>query len=432
MKRVTELKHKWSPKMAILLLLIAMVFVVSSTEIYSEDYRGGIPGEWVTHYKGARTIGLGGAFVAIADEPAGALWNPAGLARLFQNEAYIETVRLFEGTSMNCLSVAVPGSKYPTVGLSVLSLRSGEFEQTNSVGGVTGHFREGNIAFVLSAAKRLGSHLMAGAGTRVVRQSIDNFNDTGIGFDCGLLCDITKTFTMGLSVLNMAGPTIKLREAEETFPVEIRGGIAARMLANRLLFTMEIDKYSPSETSFHIGAAFKIHPRFTIRVGGNQFTPTGGISVSLPNNLVVDYGLNDNELGVAHRIGLSYQFGGFFAGAEPNREVFSPLGRNPLAKFSLQTKTRKMPKEWTLEIVDESGQGKRSFKGKGTPPADIVWDGKDGSGNPVPDGVYYYKFYVDDGDGQKIEGDGGTIEIDTGIRNISAPVTFRKTAGEYK
>ena len=146
--------------------------------------------------------------------------------------------------------------------------------------------------------------------------------------------------------------------------------------------------------------------------------------------MVIDYGLNDNELGVAHRISLSYQFGGFFAGAEPDREVFSPLGRNPLAKFNLQTRTREIPKRWFLEIVDNSGQGRRNFKGKGSPPADIVWDGKDGSGNPLPDGVYYYKFYVDDGDGQKIEGHGGVIEIDTGIRTISAPVTFGKTAGE--
>ena len=430
MKYVTESKHIRSSKWASLLIIIALVFIVFPINVSSKDYRGGIPGEWITHYKGARTIGLGGAFVAVADEPIGALWNPAGLARLFQNEAYLETVRLFEGTSINCLSVAVPGSKYPTIGLSVLSLHSGEFEQTNDVGAVTGHFREGDIAFILSTSKRVGSHLMVGAGTRIVRQSIDDFNDTGIGFDCGLLCDITPMFSIGLSVLNMAGPTLELREAKETFPVEIRGGIAARMLSNRLLVTMEIDQYSPSETSFHIGAAFKIHPRFTIRVGGNQFVPTGGISVNLPKNMVIDYGLNDNELGVAHRISLSYQFGGFFAGAEPDREVFSPLGRNPLAKFNLQTRTREIPKRWFLEIVDNSGQGRRSFKGKGSPPADIVWDGKDGSGNPLPDGVYYYKFYVDDGDGQKIEGHGGVIEIDTGIRTISAPVTFGKTAGE--
>ena len=55
---------------------------------------GGAPGDWLSHYAGARTVGLGGAFVAVGDNAFGALWNPANLSLLYQNELLAETSRL--------------------------------------------------------------------------------------------------------------------------------------------------------------------------------------------------------------------------------------------------------------------------------------------------------------------------------------------------
>ena len=48
---------------------------------------GGSPGSWLSEYAGARTVGLGGAFVATADDALGVLWNPAGLQWMDQNQA---------------------------------------------------------------------------------------------------------------------------------------------------------------------------------------------------------------------------------------------------------------------------------------------------------------------------------------------------------
>ena len=42
-----------------------------------EAATGGVPGEWYNSYTTARTLGLGGAFVALADDPMGVIWNPA-------------------------------------------------------------------------------------------------------------------------------------------------------------------------------------------------------------------------------------------------------------------------------------------------------------------------------------------------------------------
>src|SRR5881397_4197603 len=70
----------------------------------AQEANAGGPGEWLSRYTTARTLGLGGAYVATADDPLGILWNPAGLQHMDQNQVMFENVRLFEDTSVNSLS----------------------------------------------------------------------------------------------------------------------------------------------------------------------------------------------------------------------------------------------------------------------------------------------------------------------------------------
>ena len=58
-----------------------------------------------------------------------------------QNELRFETARLFEDTSINALGFAVPGNKLPSFGLTIVSLRSGDFERTNELNDPLGTFQ---------------------------------------------------------------------------------------------------------------------------------------------------------------------------------------------------------------------------------------------------------------------------------------------------
>src|SRR5216117_3899540 len=91
----------------------------------AQEAIAGGPGEWLSRYATARTLGLGGAFVATADDPLGILWNPSGLSAMNQNELRFENARLFEDTQINGFGFAVPGSWLPSFGVMVLSLSSG-------------------------------------------------------------------------------------------------------------------------------------------------------------------------------------------------------------------------------------------------------------------------------------------------------------------
>src|SRR5207237_9588901 len=65
----------------------------------AQTQTGGVPGAWLDDYTGARSLGMGGALAGVGDEALGALWNPAGLQFMDQNQLMFENVRLFEDAS---------------------------------------------------------------------------------------------------------------------------------------------------------------------------------------------------------------------------------------------------------------------------------------------------------------------------------------------
>ena len=67
--------NRRSPAGPWLIALCGLLVVAQPGQAETAD--GGAAGQWLSHYTGARTLGLGGAFVASADEPLGVIWNPA-------------------------------------------------------------------------------------------------------------------------------------------------------------------------------------------------------------------------------------------------------------------------------------------------------------------------------------------------------------------
>jgi len=123
-----------------------------SAPVLAQSETGGTPGEWLSSYRSARTLGLGGAYVAGADDPLGVLWNPAGLSIMDQNELRFEHGILFEDASVSGLGFAVPGSRLPSLGIAIVSMRSGEVQRTNDMNDDLGTFRETETAYMFTAS----------------------------------------------------------------------------------------------------------------------------------------------------------------------------------------------------------------------------------------------------------------------------------------
>ena len=368
----------------------------------AQEANAGGPGEWLSRYTTARTLGLGGAYVATADDPLGILWNPAGLSGMDQNELRFENARLFEDTQINGFSFAVPGSWLPSFGITVLSLSSGDFQKTNDMNDPLGTFREGETAYLFTMSRAFSPRFAIGTNLKLVQQTVEDFSGGGFGIDLGGWYDISPTVRIGATVANLGGPSISLRDVAETYPVNMRGGVAARVLNGRGLVTAQVDQAEGLGTRLHAGAEYWLQSAIALRVGFDDAYGTGGFSYRFAPQYQFDYGLADQTLGMTHRVGLSYRFGGFFASSKAEPEVFSPTGERAVTKISLNSRTKADPERWTLEIVSKSDEVVRRFSGAGQPPSHVQWDGKDENGMPLADGTYRYRLTVKDRVGREV------------------------------
>lgn len=404
------------------ILAVGLAVALVTPVARAADPSGGVPGEWLSRWSGARSVGMGSAWVAYAQEPAGVIWNPAGIARMDRNEVHFETARLFEQTQLNAVSFAMPNRRLPAFGLTVLSLGSGDFEKTNDLNEPVGSFSEGELAFLFSASKNIVPRLSVGTNVKVIRQSIDEFDASGWGFDLGVLFDVTRSIRVGASIQNLGGPGLTLRETTEKYPVETRGGFAASVLGGRGLVSAEVHHVPGPGFTIQGGSEYWVHPSMALRLGYDVDAPAGGFSYRVRPDMRLDYGMTTHDLGVTHRFGIKYSFGGFQARSEAKPEVFSPLGAQPVTKIELMAHTKAEAEKWQLAIESEDGEVVRRFGGAGAPPAHVMWDGKDEVGLPLPDGEYGYQLVVVDAEGRELAAHERIVRISTGGPRGSVPV----------
>ncbi|TFG63981.1 MAG: hypothetical protein E4H28_05750, partial [Gemmatimonadales bacterium] len=278
-------RHKYGlRKRAASLALGLCIIAATGTSALAQKESGGAPGDWLSNYATARTIGVGGAFVSIADEPIGIIWNPAALTQVFQNVIFVESARLFEETSINSLSFGTPERRVlPGFGITIISLNSGTFVRTNELNDVTGEFNEGETAFLLSASKSVTKRFALGANVKIIRQNIDEFSASGAGVDLGVIFHALPSLTIGASTLNIGGPGLTLRETEETYPLNFRGGVTLRFLGGQGLVTTEFASRSGYDTQFYAGTEFWVHSMLALRMGYNDSYFAGGASFAFSN-----------------------------------------------------------------------------------------------------------------------------------------------------
>jgi len=402
--------------------LAVILLALGAAPARAQSGTGGTPGEWFLQYGSARTQGLGGAFVATADDALGAIWNPAGLSLLDQDQLRFDTSQLYGETTVNSFSFAVPGSRWPSVGATMVSLTSGDFERTSVLNDPLGTFREGETAYLFTLAKNFSTRAAVGVNAKLVQQTIESFSGGGFGMDVGGIVRLTPDLRAGFTLMNLGGPRVTLRDVAEAWPTEMRGGLALSLLGGKALASLEVDHSDGLGTRLRGGTEYQMLSGLTVRLGYDDTRPAGGFSYRFARGYDIDYGVTDHPLGLTQRVGLSYRFGGFYASSRAEPSVFSPTGEHAVTRISLNARTKGTPENWSLEILDKSDHVVRRFGGPGRPSAHVEWDGKDESGLPLADGNYRYRLEVRDGEGRIVTSSTHALEITTAGPQGEVPV----------
>ncbi len=300
---------------------------------------------------GARAVGMGGAFVAVADDATAIFWNPAGLSRLKNSEAIIIHTNWLVSTSFDFAGFVSPLGQWGTVAASITSLSTDEMDvRTIQFQEGTGErFSYSDLSLALSYAKNLTNRLSIGVNAKYISQRIWHMSSAGYAFDIGTLFRTQfNDLTIGMSISNF-GTSMRL-EGKDTFvnydeapqfggsnnripaskqtdkfplPLLFRVGLSMDIIdsdANQLLLAIDAAHPNDNTEFINVGMEYVFNDKLALRLGyknaftldteegftagaGTKFRLVGGVVLS------VDYSYQDfGLLNYVQRFSLGFDF----------------------------------------------------------------------------------------------------------------------------
>jgi len=300
---------------------------------------------------GARSMGMGGAYVAVAEDPITMYWNPAGVSRIKQASSVFEQVNWVTDVSFNYLATILPLGKIGSMGVFINAMtipdqlvRTVQYPDGNGE-----EYSASGLAMGISYARNLTDRFSIGLNAKYLSERIWHEKASSIAFDIGTLYD---TGLPGLSIgacisnfgagLQLGGSDLiifndpdplhlgnndkimgELMTDEWPLPLNMQFGLAYRFIPHQnMQFVLAADALHPinNSESVNLGLELKLFNMFYLRSGYNALFQTdsetgltlgGGLDYQLfsASSLRVDYAYADlGHLGSISRFTLGLTF----------------------------------------------------------------------------------------------------------------------------
>lgn len=215
---------------------------------------------------GARALGMGGAYTAVANDATALYWNPGGLARMERKELSLTHAASFAETSFDFVGYAHP-TRVGTFAFSGLHLSQGALDGRDDNRNAAGSFTASDSAATLAFARAVTSKINVGASAKLIRQTIANENAQGVAFDLGLTANTpVKNLTVGAAALNL-GPGMKFVQESYSLPLTLSVGTAYRVW-QPLALSGDLRHYPvDARTSLSFGMEFSPVQMVALRAG---------------------------------------------------------------------------------------------------------------------------------------------------------------------
>lgn len=328
----------------IYILLLITILPAAANQTYTADF--------LTLGTGARPLGMGNAFTAIADEASTTYYNPAGISQLTHHEFNFMHATLADLAAYDVASYIYPFSTETTFGISWLRVGVDDIPITGipvtskAIGPdnrpyVIGTFSNTSNALVLSGARQIKKlkkdiSLHLGASLKLIYiGAYRNTNAIGGGSDLGFLAktDPEKSTAFSLGLVATDFFTTKLywntppeNEGDaphtETISPRLKVGLAYHQdisLFNSHL-TLAADMDTRNDYEFHTGAEYILFDLLALRCGldgrngttrAMYLTAGAGLQLQFVTGAAfhVDYAYQRQpDLGINNRLSLRIRF----------------------------------------------------------------------------------------------------------------------------
>ena len=203
--------------------IIYIIILVIVSNLSGQNKIGTTAAEFLTIPVGSKAIGMGGAFVGVADDITSAFWNPGGLSRLTSNEFNINYSDWFIDTkiSWSGIGVKIGENDYASVSIIYLDYGGDAVTTVEYPEGTGEMWDASDIAISLSYARNLTDRFSLGGSFKYIQQKIWNESASAFAFDIGLLYKTQfEGLNLGMSISNF-GQELKLDGKDLLRPIDI-------------------------------------------------------------------------------------------------------------------------------------------------------------------------------------------------------------------
>ncbi|MEW6050065.1 MAG: PorV/PorQ family protein [Candidatus Zixiibacteriota bacterium] len=305
------------------------------------DGDGGYAASFLQVPIGARPAGMG-AYLAVSNDGAAPLFNPAGLAGL-DHKLFATSYRAMQLDRVLGYATAIfPARGQSALGVHWLYAGSGSVAMRDYNGVPTGEdFSLNSHVFSIVFAKRFERYLAIGTKLNYFHSLMPDVKAFSVGFDFGGMLYVDqfinrekretmpiRDIQLALTLKNFAAKYMWNSEKfnrsrsgygelgydqDDQVPIEVGLGGSARFLNRKLLLATDLVKNTKQDPVFRGGAEYFVTPEFAIRGGyaASRFSAGTGYAFKLGKQAaMIDYAFNSDRVdeGSEHIFSLEVLF----------------------------------------------------------------------------------------------------------------------------
>jgi hypothetical protein len=305
------------------LLLILLAVSITTAPAFAEDGDAGFAAAFLRNGVGARPLGMGGAYTAIAEGAEATYYNPAGLgySQILGISMSYKSMAL--DRHLGHIAVAFPIRNEAAMAASWVNAGVSDVPGMGNSRQSEGLIGNSSNAFALSFAKAIDSSISIGGSLRYQQEKLSTIDAFAIGMDLGAIYRPIRFISIGGTVQNL-GATYRWdsgnywasgKSYDDVVPVTFKFGLAGYLLDGTLLPAIDFEKSNKMGMRFRAGAEYWFvkkasrsvedeyeEGRFTtvyyniryagIRAGIDRGAPTFGASYAFPfkeTSLALEY-----------------------------------------------------------------------------------------------------------------------------------------------
>lgn len=253
--------------------ILASSLILQPSSLLAQS--GGQPGQFMAYGAGARSLGMGGAFFAVADDASASYWNPAALSLLSRKEFTAMQATLFADTTLSFFTYAHPTTSKGTFALGMTQLKSvgfekisvdvnpanGEIMRVNSLG----TFDSVERAYAASWGRDVSEKLSFGAMIKSISRQLDTSKDGFIAADISMLNRFSPLYRVAIGAQNVVA--ISSGDTDDKLPLTIKFGQALSLFKGSLVFGLDIAKPQAASMNWRFGGEYWLMYWSALRFG---------------------------------------------------------------------------------------------------------------------------------------------------------------------